>query len=118
MLLKDFRVYKLANDFSLDIGTLCTSKLEERLNNAWLSYEFLEYVHEVYDCTSDGNDLHRLRYILVGAARRNAPELIEEDPFKRLIRECGDFAVDFLESIIRADNTISSGSSLSCTDRP
>jgi hypothetical protein len=118
MLLKDFRVYKLANDFSLDIGTLCTSKLEERLNNAWLSYEFPECVHEVYECTSDGDDLHRLRYILVGAARRNAPELIEEDPFKRLIRECGDFAVDFLESIIRADNTISSGSSLSCTDRP
>jgi hypothetical protein len=106
MLLKDFRVYKLANEFSLDLGTLCTSKLEERLNNAWLSYEFLECVHEVYEYTSDGPDPNGLRHMLVEAARRNARELMGEDPFKRLIREGGDFAVDFLESIIRADNAI------------
>jgi hypothetical protein len=107
MLLKDFRVYKLANEFYLsDIATLCTSKLEKRLNNAWLSYEFLECVHEVYEYTSDGIDPHHLRYILVEAARRNARELIEEKSFKELIRKGGDFAVDFLENIIRADNAI------------
>jgi hypothetical protein len=106
MLLKDFRVYKLANEFSLNLGTLCTSKLEERLNNAWLSYEFLECVHEVYEYTSDGPDPHGLRPMLVEAARRNARELIGEDSFRRLIREGGDFAVEFLESIIRADNAI------------
>jgi hypothetical protein len=99
-LLKDVRVYRLAGEFNMrGLRFRCGDKLEKQLGGDWSDDEFVECIREVYEYTSV-DDTDGLRCAVLETAKHNARELIEEAPFQQLIREGGDFALDFLESII------------------
>jgi hypothetical protein len=108
-LLKDARVYALADMFFLpDLKALCTLKLTDKLHDQWSSESFPDCIREIYESTPQSD--RTMKDAVVRVAKQHARELAEKDIFKDLIREGGDFPVDYLESLIfggtRTNSTI------------
>ncbi|KAF2187414.1 hypothetical protein K469DRAFT_489988, partial [Zopfia rhizophila CBS 207.26] len=98
-LLKDPRVYALADMFFLDdLKALSTAKLQLKLQDLWTSDLFPECIREIYASTPD-ND-RAMRAAVVEVASVHVHELGMKAIFKDLIREGGDFAVEYFESTI------------------
>jgi hypothetical protein len=83
--------------FLEDVKALSTVKLQLKLQDLWTSDSFPDCVREVYASTP--NTDRGMRSAVVEVARVHASELCCKAIFKELIREGGDFAVDFFESI-------------------
>ncbi|KAF2181491.1 hypothetical protein K469DRAFT_589178 [Zopfia rhizophila CBS 207.26] len=97
-LLKDPRVYALADMFFLeDLKALSTAKLQLKLQDLWTSDSFPECVREIYASTPNSD--RAMRSAVVEVARVHVRELGKKAIFKDLIREGGDFAVEYFESI-------------------
>jgi hypothetical protein len=103
LLLKDPRVYALADMFFLeDLKALCTVKLQQKLQDLWASDSFPECVREIYASTSDSDQT--MRSAIVEVVKIHVNELGEKAIFKDLIREGGDFTVDCFESVIFSES--------------
>ena len=83
--------------FLEDLKALCTSKLQQKLQVLWDSDLFSECVREIYASTPNSNC--SMRSAVVKVAKTHLRELGKKETFKDLIREGGDFAVDYFESI-------------------
>jgi len=98
-LLKDPRVYALADMFFLDdLKALSTAKLQLKLQDLWTSDLFPECIREIYASTPDSDRAMRAAVVEVASVRIH--ELGMKAIFKDLIREGGDFAVEYFESTI------------------
>lgn len=101
-LLKDPRVYALTDIFFLeDLKALSTTKLRQKLKeleDLSISDSFPECVREIYASTP-GSD-RAMRSAVVEVAKAHVRELGKKEIFKDLIREGGDFAVDYFESVL------------------
>jgi len=79
------------------VKALSTTKIRQKLKNLWACDSFPDCVREVYASTPDGD--RAMRSAVVEVASMHARELSKKAMFKDLIREGGEFAVDFVESI-------------------
>ncbi|KAF2002433.1 hypothetical protein P154DRAFT_462410 [Amniculicola lignicola CBS 123094] len=97
-LLKDPRVYALADMFFLeDLKALSTIKMQKKLQTLWTCDSFPDCIREIYASTPNSD--HAMRSAVIEVARVHVRELGKKAIFKDLIREGGEFAVDFFESI-------------------
>src|SRR4051812_35515765 len=83
--------------FLEDVKALSTAKLQLKLQGLWTSDSFPDCVREIYASTPNSD--RGMRSAVVEVARVHAGELCCKAIFKELIREGGDFAVDFFESV-------------------
>ncbi|KAJ6191976.1 hypothetical protein J3E72DRAFT_273869 [Bipolaris maydis] len=98
-LLKEPRVYTLADMFFLeDLKAVAIAKLQQKLKELWISDSFPECIREIYASTPE-NDVG-MRSAVVEIAKVHVRELGGKDIFKDLIREGGDFAVQYFESVV------------------
>lgn len=98
-LLKEARVYALANMFFLeDLKAFATAKLQQKLEELWTSESFPECIREVYATTPESD--RAMRSAVVEVAKDHVRELGKMVLFKDLLREGGDFAVDYFESVV------------------
>ncbi|KAF2676859.1 hypothetical protein K458DRAFT_396581 [Lentithecium fluviatile CBS 122367] len=96
-LLKDPRMYSLADMFFLDdLKALSALKLKEKLQleHLWTSDSFPDCVREVYSCTPNSD--RGMRSAVVEVARAHTYQLGQKAMFRGLVGEGGDFAVDFI----------------------
>jgi hypothetical protein len=101
-LLKDPRVYALADMFFLeDLKVLCAAKLQQKLQDLWTTDSFPECVREIYASTPNSD--RTIRPVVVKVAKIHVHELGNKAIFKDLIREGGDFAVDYFEMLTELD---------------
>lgn len=100
MLLKDPRVYALADMFFLqDLKVLAQSKLQETLRNNWMSDAFPECVREMYASTQNSDS--EIRSFVVEIARAHARELGKKETFRELLQEGGDFTVEYVDALTK-----------------
>ena len=76
-----------------DLKALSTLKLQKELRNSWRNDSFPECVREIYETTPDSD--RAMRSAVVEVARAHTQQLGEVAVFRALLREGGDFAVDF-----------------------
>jgi len=84
--------------FLEDLKALSTAKLQRKLQDLWTCDSFPECVREIY--TSTPNSDRAMRSAVVEVAKVHTIELGKKAIFKDLIREGGDFAVQYFESVI------------------
>ncbi|KAH5617516.1 hypothetical protein HBI23_255110 [Parastagonospora nodorum] len=98
-LLKEPRVYALADMFFLeDLKALATVKLQQKLQDLWTSDSFPGCIREIYATTRENGCA--MRSAVVEVATKHVSELGQKIVFKDLIREGGDFTVDYLTSVV------------------
>lgn len=86
--------------FLLDnLKTLCLNKLKEKLSSLWSSEAFPECVREVYSATSSSGC--GMRSAVLQTAVAHARELGDEEAFKDLLREGGDFSLEYVDALTR-----------------
>jgi hypothetical protein len=91
-------VYALADMFFLEgLKALCTAKLEQMLKDLWNSDSFPECIWEIY--ASAPSDNRAMRSTVLEVAKAHVRELGEKAAFKDLIREGGDFAVQYFVNV-------------------
>ncbi|KAK7177394.1 hypothetical protein PSPO01_16560 [Paraphaeosphaeria sporulosa] len=97
-LLKDPRVYALADMMLLEgLKALCVSKLKEKLKDLWASDSFPDCIREVYACTHhSGCDM---RSAVLEIATAHAPELSDKEVFTDLLRDGGEFPVEYVTAL-------------------
>ncbi|KAF1952619.1 hypothetical protein CC80DRAFT_422155, partial [Byssothecium circinans] len=92
-------VYALANMFFLEnLKVLATAKLRQKLQELWTSDSFPECIREVYATTPESD--RAMRSAVVEVAKNHVRELGKKAVFTDLIREGGDFAVDYFKSVV------------------
>jgi hypothetical protein len=84
--------------FLEDLKALATVKLQQKLQDLWTSDSFPECIREVYATTPE-NDC-AMRSAVVEVATKHVSELGRKIVFTDLIREGGDFPVDFFTSVV------------------
>jgi hypothetical protein len=81
-----------------DLKALSTAKLQRKLEDLWSNDSFPECIREIYASTPESD--RAMRSVVLKVAKIHAGELSKMSIFKDLIREGGDFAVQYFESII------------------
>lgn len=90
-------MYALADMFFIeDLKTLSEAKLQARLKLPVESMQFTNCIREIYALTYGVNTL-RSAVVKAAVTQRKKPGMIES--IKDLIREGGDFAVDYFETL-------------------
>lgn len=91
-------MYALADMFFLEtLKAESACRLEFELATRWTSDPFPDCVREVYTTTPPDDSI--MRSVILKAAKLHARELGVTSSFQELIREGGDFAVDYVGSI-------------------
>ncbi|KAF9728662.1 hypothetical protein PMIN04_012955 [Paraphaeosphaeria minitans] len=99
-LLRDTRVYALADMLLLgDLKALCVAKFKDKVRNLWNSDSFPDCVQEVYATTS--HDDCNMRLAVLEVATAHARELRDKDIFTDLLREGGEFSVDYVNALTK-----------------
>lgn len=94
-LLKDIRVYLLADFFLMDeLQDYAIKRFATTLDVVDISDGFVECVVEVYGCTTQSHC--KLRDVVISKACSHLESLWEKKPFRELVRNCGEFAVDLI----------------------
>ncbi|KAF2844533.1 hypothetical protein T440DRAFT_316582 [Plenodomus tracheiphilus IPT5] len=97
-LLIDPCVYALADMFFLeDLKALCVLKLQTKLKDLWASDTFPPCIRKVYASTPHTNCSMRLA--VLESATAHANELSAKEVFTDLLREGGDFAVEYVNAL-------------------
>ncbi|KAI1001652.1 hypothetical protein K3495_g6550 [Podosphaera aphanis] len=113
---KHVRVFSLADMFLIeDLKVLAENKLENALKSFQISKLFADCVRDVYDVTEKNG---KMRNIVTNASvtkltalgkkqygnsyQYTIPIMLEYEYMQELIRDCGDFAVDFAITFCRA----------------
>ncbi|KAK5996850.1 hypothetical protein PT974_02195 [Cladobotryum mycophilum] len=99
-LVKDLRVYSLADYFIIDgLKTLALEKFKRKIREALLDDAFVDCVRNVYDATHNSDE--PIRKTVVKLCYRNARILWEKKgTLQGLFHEGGDFAVELMEMIV------------------
>jgi hypothetical protein len=92
--------YLYTGDYSDDL------KLQRKLQDLWTCDSHQECIREIYTSTPH-SDL-AMRYAVVEVAKVHTIELGEKAVFKDLIREGGDSAVQYFESVIFSASVMTS----------
>ncbi|KAH6612379.1 hypothetical protein C7974DRAFT_77384 [Boeremia exigua] len=93
-------VYALADMFFLeDLKALCVLKLRTKLKELWTSDEFPACIQKVYASTSDTNC--EMRFAVLESATTHAHDLSAKEGFRNLLREGGDFTVEYVNALNR-----------------
>jgi len=99
-LLKDPRVYALADEFLMDdLKKLSLENFQSVLHELWISDTFVDCIQEVYNTTYRNND--HMREIVVQTSHDHLSKLWDQNRFQDLVRENGDFAVDLMGKLSR-----------------
>jgi hypothetical protein len=80
------------------LKALAIAKLQQKLQKLWISDSFPECIREVYATTPESD--RAMRSAVVEVARDHVIELGKKVVFKDLIREGGDFVVQYFESVV------------------
>lgn len=92
-------MYALADMFFLEsLKLLSKTKLQEKLDKLQTCDHLPECVREIYASTHEGD--YKMRSIIVQAAVSRRGELDEIDEFKDLLREGGQFVVDYVKALV------------------
>jgi hypothetical protein len=98
-LYKHLRVYVLANEFCIeDLKTVSLEKFRRETREGWDSDLFLECVWEVYH--SIPGCPHTIRPALIDVAVAHAREIAGKAGFQDLVREGGDFVVEYVTRLL------------------
>ncbi|KAI9903480.1 hypothetical protein N3K66_000009 [Trichothecium roseum] len=96
-LIKDVRVYALADLFLMDdLKKQATRRLASRLEDARGDETLVHCIKEVYNFTSDDDSHEELRDLVSEKAYSAVRHLWKLDEFRELVRDGGDFVVDFV----------------------
>jgi hypothetical protein len=83
--------------FLEDLKTLCVLKLQTKLKELWASDEFPTCIRKVYASTSH-TSCH-MRLAVLESATAHANDLSEKEVFTNLLREGGDFTVEYVNAL-------------------
>jgi hypothetical protein len=89
--------------FLEDLKALSTTKLRQKLQDLWDTELFPECVRDVYAATAKRDCMMRSAIVEIAAA--HARGLGEKEVFKELLREGGDFAVDYINALTKMCRT-------------
>ncbi|KID95710.1 hypothetical protein MAJ_08356, partial [Metarhizium majus ARSEF 297] len=96
---KDVRVYQLADYFEVDgLKDYALQKFQAKITKLWVSEVFVDCIRDVYRSTSD--EKCKMRGAVVYVVHQHVSELWGKGPFKELLREGGDFAVDLMSKLV------------------
>jgi hypothetical protein len=96
---KHLRVYALANMFCIeDLKTISLNKFRRETSEGWDSNLFLECVWEIYHSTYGYP--RTIRPALVDVAVAHAREIAGKARFEDLVREGGDFVVEYVTRLL------------------
>ncbi|OAL42711.1 hypothetical protein IQ07DRAFT_525636, partial [Pyrenochaeta sp. DS3sAY3a] len=102
---KHLRVYALANMFCIeDLKTVCLDKFRRETSKGWDSDLFLGCVWEVYH--SIPAYPHTIRPALVDVAVAHVREIAGKAGFQDLVREGGDFVVEYVTRLLMSMQTL------------
>ena len=82
--------------FLEDLKVVAIAKLQQKLQDLWISDSFPECIREIYATTPE--NYCEMRSAVVEVAKVHVRELGSKDVFKDLIREGGNAAVQYCES--------------------
>ncbi|OAQ69694.1 BTB/POZ fold domain-containing protein [Pochonia chlamydosporia 170] len=95
---KHVRVYQLADYFGVQtLKDYSLGKLRLKVQELWVSETFVDCIRDVYQSTIDPDC--EMRKIVVDTAWSHFKSLWGKKPFRELVREGGDFAVDLMGKI-------------------
>ena len=80
-----------------DLKALCVGKLKSKVKTLWDGDSFPDCIREVYASTTDSNCSMRLAVLEVATA--HARELRDKETFTDLLREGGDFSVEYVDAL-------------------
>lgn len=80
-----------------DLKTLCVLKLQTKLKELWSSDEFPTCIRKVYASTPRA-DCH-MRLAVLESATAHAIDLGTKEGFTNLLREGGDFTVEYINAL-------------------
>ncbi|KAF2187347.1 hypothetical protein K469DRAFT_570324, partial [Zopfia rhizophila CBS 207.26] len=94
----DLQVYALADMFFLeDLKALALKKFQQKSRDLWMSDSVPECIREVYKSTYEQD--RGIRSAVVEVAASHVHDLSNKGIFKNLVREGGDFVVDYFENL-------------------
>ncbi|KAL7810868.1 hypothetical protein V8C26DRAFT_409592 [Trichoderma gracile] len=97
-LIKDIRVYQLADYFRVEgLRDYALHNFESKIKHLWVSEGFVDCIREVYGATDLG---YEMRKAILQVVRLHLGELWEKKAFRLLVREGGDFPMEILGGFI------------------
>lgn len=84
------------------LKALSERKLEDKLKSDWTSDDFPDCIRKVYEFTYNVNS--NMRSIVVKVAVAHARELSKKETFTDLLKDGGDFAVEYTDALIKRMN--------------
>jgi hypothetical protein len=82
-----------------DLKALALEKFQSLLDDLWMSDTFVDCIREIYSTTYKKDD--QMRETVLGVAHEHFRQLWSKVKFRDLVRENGDFAVDFVDRFSR-----------------
>jgi hypothetical protein len=83
--------------FLEDLKTLCVRKLQTKLEELWASDDYPTCIRKVYASSSHASS--HMRLAVLESATAHANDLSEKEIFTNLLREGGDFAVEYVNAL-------------------
>ncbi|EGR52930.1 uncharacterized protein TRIREDRAFT_102952 [Trichoderma reesei QM6a] len=97
-LIKDIRVYQLADYFRVEgLREYALHNFESKIKHLWVSESFVDCIREVYGATDLG---YEMRKAILQVVRGHLGELWEKKAFRLLVREGGDFPMEIISGFI------------------
>lgn len=88
--------------FLENLKALSVRKLEDKLESDWKDDCFPECIRKVYELTYNADS--SMRSLVVEVATAHATELRKTELFTDLLKDGGDFAVDYTDALIKRVN--------------
>src|SRR5690349_20252116 len=73
----------------------------DRLQAPWTPRNLVDCIREIYKSTHNAED--KMRALVSGVAHQHLTQLWDDESFRQLIREGGDFVVDIIGDILRPE---------------
>lgn len=94
-LLKDVRVYALANYFIVEgLKDFALQRFQAKVEKLWLSEKLVDCIRNIYDSTSDPDC--KMRKTVVNTVYVHIDDLWQRKSLQDLLRDGGDFVVDLM----------------------
>ncbi|OPB42614.1 hypothetical protein A0O28_0037330 [Trichoderma guizhouense] len=101
-LLKDIRVYELADYFQIEnLKNYAFQNFKTRIKTLWVSENLIDCIQEVYKLPS--NVSYGIRTEIAKIVRKNLIDLWDRKAFRNLIREGGQFVIDIMKDLIAGE---------------
>ncbi|KAL6699153.1 BTB/POZ protein [Trichoderma pleuroticola] len=101
-LLKDVRVYQLADYFQIEnLKYYAFQQFKTRIKRLWVAESFVDCIRYVYGIPN--NVSYDMRTEIAKIALKHLADLWDKKIFRTLIREGGDFVIDILKLIVSSN---------------